>query len=131
MEQERDLQQSQAINVDDNSKQDLSVYREEVPSRSRARFWLLAVGIFLGSFLVTSAVLFFSREDGQEMETEQKVAEKIIAADDRVEERIFYIKCQHLVTEVNENQLYVGLNALDLEKQGWQVKAKNYIYLCL
>ncbi|MCI8336794.1 MAG: hypothetical protein HFI72_06525 [Peptococcaceae bacterium] len=125
MEQERDLQQSQAINVDDNPKQDLPVYREEVPSRSRARFWLLAVGIFLGSFLVTSAVLFFSREDGQEMETEQKVAEKIIAADDRVEERIFYTKCQHLVTEVNENQLYVGLNALDLEKQGWQVTPKN------
>ena len=88
-------------------------------------FWLLAVGVFLGSFLITSVVLFFNREDGNELETEQKITEKIIAADDVVEERIFYAPCQHLITEVNEDRLYVGLNAQDLEKQGWQVTAKG------
>lgn len=121
MEQERDLLQKQIVN--DEDKKDAAVHGEE-RYRSSMRFWLLAIGVFLGSFLITSAVLFFNRDEGQELETEQKVAEKIIAADDSVEERIFYTKCQHLITQANENQLYVGLNIVDLEKQGWQVTPK-------
>ncbi len=117
MEQERNLRQEQVINEDE---QMLSFPKEE--SRfGKKGFWLLAVGVFLGSFLITSIVLFFQRENGNELETEQKITEKIIAADDIVEERIFYAQCDHLVTEVNEDRLYVGLNVNDLEKQGWQV----------
>lgn len=121
MEQEQDLLQKQIVNDDD--KKDAAVHGAE--TGSRMRFWLLAVGVFLGSFLITSAVLFINREEGQELETEQKIAEKIIAADDNVEERIFYTKCQHLITQASANQLYVGLNMADLEKQGWQVTPKG------
>lgn len=122
MEQGQDLLQKQIVN--DNDKKDVSVHGEE-RYRSSMRFWLLAIGVFLGSFLITSAVLFFNWDEGQELETEQKVAEKIIAAGDNVEERVFYTRCQHLVTQAAENQLYVGLNVVDLEKQGWQVTPKG------
>lgn len=103
-------------------EQEQEISLDEKESRlGKKGFWLLAIGVFLGSFLITSAVLFLNRENGGELETEQKVAEKIITADDVVEERIFYAQCDHLVTEVNEDRLYVGLNVNDLEKQGWQV----------
>lgn len=120
MEQEKDQEIREAI------KEDAGIAPlEKEKRRTYPKFWMVAVGVFLASFFITSAILFLNKEKEPGLETEQKIAEKIIQQRDNVLEKIFYKKCQHLVTQVQENQIYTGLGVVDLEKQGWQVTAKD------